>query len=43
MKFKYSNGADDQIINMFETLNENIKNQGYDETKIEEYIQDMNM
>jgi len=28
---------------MFETLHDNIKNEMYDENKIEDYIQDMNM
>jgi len=36
-------GIDEQIIQMFETLNENIKAEIYDESKIEDFIQELNL
>ena len=36
-------GIDENLIQMFETLNENIKTECYDEGKIEEFINELNL
>ena len=42
-RFNEIRGIDEQLIQMFETLNENIKNEIYDEGKIEEFMNELNL